>query len=342
MNAPMHAAGTAFSSREYLRLLETMGLTGNWGWAFATDMQVWSPGLYRLLGLDPTLVQPSYGLMLSLVHPEDQPAMESPAQVMQEGLLRNHTFRVIRPDGSIRILSSQGEIYFTPDGRPRGAAGIILDVSEREKLARINALEKQREHALAQKARIFTCSNRVVPFVEYPADLVSLAGLKRQDLLDNWLAHVVPEEWSRWLEETPRLLSLGKPFITRPTLKLIEGERSRFRHTVVPVYEANGAISAWAAAITPMETQWAVSGELQEGLEQGLEGRHLRAARALLDWSMMDLAQASGLSFSTVRRLEDDGEVTASRSRHTAAAALRAAGIRFSFLDGNTIAVAKV
>ena len=52
MNAPMHAAGTAFSSREYLRLLETMGPTGNWGWAFATDMQVWSPGLYRLLGLD--------------------------------------------------------------------------------------------------------------------------------------------------------------------------------------------------------------------------------------------------------------------------------------------------
>jgi hypothetical protein len=57
---------------------------------------------------------------------------------------------------------------------------------------------------------------------------------------------------------------------------------------------------------------------------------------------MMELAQASGLSFSTVRRLEDNGEATASRSRHAAAAALRAAGIRFSLLDGNTIAVAKV
>src|SRR4051812_39121373 len=70
--------------------------------------------------------------------------------------------------------------------------------------------------------------------------------------------------------------------------------------------------------------------------------RHLRAARALLDWSMADLAQASGLSFSTIRRLEESSEGGTVRSRRAAVAALRAAGIDFSRAAGDAVAIAKV
>jgi transcriptional regulator with XRE-family HTH domain len=78
---------------------------------------------------------------------------------------------------------------------------------------------------------------------------------------------------------------------------------------------------------------------MREGLEQAIENRHLRAARALLDWSMTDLASASGVSLSTIRRLEDGAEGPAERSRHRVIAALRTAGIRFTFLDTGQIAV---
>ena len=66
------------------------------------------------------------------------------------------------------------------------------------------------------------------------------------------------------------------------------------------------------------------------------------AARGLLDWSMGDLAEASGLSLSTIRRLEEGSEGPAARSRHAAIEALRRAGIGFVLLDGGAIAVAKV
>ncbi|KMO14901.1 hypothetical protein QR78_22520 [Methylobacterium indicum] len=72
-----------------------------------------------------------------------------------------------------------------------------------------------------------------------------------------------------------------------------------------------------------------------------MRGRHLRAARGLLDWSMATLAEAGGLSLSTVRRLEDDAEGRSSRSRHKAVDALRRAGIRFIAMDDGTIAVVK-
>ncbi|WP_191970010.1 PAS domain-containing protein [Methylobacterium planeticum] len=336
----LNRSGLAFSSREFLRLIEDQGLTGNWGWTFDTNVQVWSAGLFRLLGLQASDMLPSYDLLLGLVHPEDKPELETTAEIMQGGILRDHVFRVIRPDGSIRVLSSRGEVYFTSEGRPRAAAGTFLDVTERERLATISAFEKQRQRVLAQTARIFTCSNRVVPFVEYPPEFVDLAGLQRQDLLDNWLAHVAREEWAFWQDESLRLLATGKPFIEIPTLNLVGNERARFRYTMVPVYEADASIGCWSAVISPVETPFATfGGELRQGLEQSVQGRHLRAARGLLGWSMMDLARASGLSFSTVRRLEDDGEATASRSRHLAVAALRTAGIQFSLLDSSTIAV---
>ena len=35
----------------------------------------------------------------------------------------------------------------------------------------------------------------------------------------------------------------------------------------------------------------------------------IRAARALLDWSMIDLANAATVSVSTIKRAEDDGSL---------------------------------
>ncbi|KMO18356.1 hypothetical protein SQ03_10620 [Methylobacterium platani JCM 14648] len=72
-----------------------------------------------------------------------------------------------------------------------------------------------------------------------------------------------------------------------------------------------------------------------------MQGHHLRAARGLLDWSMSTLAEAGGLSLSTVRRLEEDAEGQGARSRHRAVTALRQAGIRFIALDDGTLAVAR-
>lgn len=42
----------------------------------------------------------------------------------------------------------------------------------------------------------------------------------------------------------------------------------------------------------------------------GLSGRGLTAARAFLGWSLHDLASNSGVSFSTIRRVEDLAELT--------------------------------
>jgi predicted transcriptional regulator len=61
----------------------------------------------------------------------------------------------------------------------------------------------------------------------------------------------------------------------------------------------------------------------------------IKAARALLRWTQHDLAEASGVSIPTVKRLEADGGTLGGRDSTVAAirAALESAGV--SFLDAN-------
>ncbi|WP_165937773.1 PAS domain-containing protein [Methylobacterium segetis] len=342
MNGPVTASDLAFSSREFLRMIEEFGLTGHWGWTFATDEHVWSPGLFRLLGLEPGLVRPSYDLLLHLVHPEDRASIDTAAEV-RAGLAREATVRVIRPDGAMRILSIRAEIYVAPDGRPQAAAGIVLNVTDREALVRARAVERRRKWALFEQTRSFTCSVSNFPVGNLPHELSVLTGLPPEILRSERGLIIAREERAFWIAFGNEYFPSGKPFIAKPLLKLADGQTARFRTVVVPTLNADGGIERWDNFAFPADRQAMLpTDDLLRALQERVGGHHMRAARGLLDWSMHDLAAASGLSFSTIRRLEEDVEATAARSRHTAVAALRAAGIRFSLLDGGAIAVAKV
>jgi hypothetical protein len=72
-----------------------------------------------------------------------------------------------------------------------------------------------------------------------------------------------------------------------------------------------------------------------------LTADHLRAARALLNWSMSDLALESGLSVSTIKRAETLPQDVTRRSYRLMVETLQGGGIRFLTLDDGTVAVAK-
>ena len=57
----------------------------------------------------------------------------------------------------------------------------------------------------------------------------------------------------------------------------------------------------------------------------------MRAARALLRWTALDLAKASKVGVATIRRVEvEDGEISATLANETALRrALEAAGVEF-------------
>jgi hypothetical protein len=270
----MHVDNLKFSPAQFLNLIESHGLTGTWGWHFADNQHVWSGGLYNLLGLDPLTTRPSYELLVALVLAEDRAKLETGADLIQGTALGNQTVRFRRPDGAMRVLSVRNEIYFDPQGRPRGAAGVVLDVTDHESLRQARLADQRRSRVLFGEGGTASLFGEANLAFAGPTDL--------------------PEAGS----------------------------------------------GDWTGAGRSTGLDTGLSGlAREESLDRAIDGRHLRAARALLDWSMSDLANASGLSLSTVKRMEEHLDGTAQQSRNKAVETLRKAGIRFSRLEGAVIGI---
>ena len=329
------------SPRDFLRLVESAGLVGTWSWTFGTDTHVWSPGLFRILGLEPVSTRAEYGLLLALVHPDDRLDVTSASDLLQTGHLAQQTFRIIRPDGTLRTVMSRGEVIVAPDGRPIQAMGMLLDVSDREALARAQEAERQRKRAIFEKVRAFTSTSAVYPYTDFSPEWLELVGLPKQALLEEPTLPVPKEERTRWREHGRELYLTRQVVHTQPRLHLAGGEIVRYRMVMVPVRDAHGNVACWANYVAPLDLPRHATGLLREGLERMVHGEHLRAGRALLDWSMHQFSEASGLSVSTIRRLEDGDAGVSERARHTAVAALRRHGIAFSLMDDGVLAIGK-
>ena len=331
-----------FSSREFLRLLENCGLTGTWGWTFATDEHVWSPGLYRLLGLDLGVIRPSYANLLAMVHPEDRFNLPTATQTIQGFILCDCTVRIIRPDGSLRVLSYRSEIYYDPDGRPRAAAGSVLDVTDRERLTSLQAEERRRRLAMFEQTQSWTHASLYSQSQRIGSqELLTLTGVTQEDFRHDCTLVVAPDDRQRTRDHVRSMMQAALPFVTEKLLLLADGGQGRFRFVYAPVRDEQDVIVTWATMASRLEGPKAapVDATVRHGLESGISGRHICAARALLDWSMQDLAAATGVSLSTIRRIEDDEEGPTARTRRITIAALREAGVGFMLTDSNTIAV---
>ena len=330
-----------FLASEFLTFTEGRGVSGAWSWVVLSGEQVWSPGFFRLLGLVPNAAKASYELLLDLIHPEDRHKLPSLDEVRYGHVPRETIVRVIRPNGTMRTLSLAMEARFSSDGRPVAVNGTALDVTDREQLAHMRQEERRRRGALYLTEHITTFSVGLDLVFELPPEVAQVHGLSYEEISLNPYQMIVPEEREAFQAAAQKQIERRLFFQATAHERLANGELWNFKILSVPVRDPDGTYLGHCGLKYPALGPTPMSAALREGLDEAVTGRLLRAARALLDWSMMDLAQASGLSHSTVRRIEDDCEYRGSRSRGQAVAALRKAGIRFIPMDDGTLAVAK-
>jgi PAS domain S-box-containing protein len=131
---------------------------GSYEWDVQSKTVRRSEELCTIFGFLPGQFPPTYDGYLARVHPEDRTKTKA---IIEQSFARGEPFdfeeRIVRPDGSIRILHSQGEWSLDDNQRPLKLVGICQDITEQkqvdEQLLRANAAlaEELQERTRAEK-----------------------------------------------------------------------------------------------------------------------------------------------------------------------------------------------
>ncbi|HEX2494867.1 MAG TPA: ATP-binding protein, partial [Steroidobacter sp.] len=116
-------------SEETLRLATDAANIGVWTWDIATDALQWNSQGRAILGQQQA--PSSRAAFRELIHPDDrEEARAAVDAALQTRSVFQTQYRVVRPDGSVRWLSTVGRADYGDDGRPARMVGLLTDITE--------------------------------------------------------------------------------------------------------------------------------------------------------------------------------------------------------------------
>jgi PAS domain S-box-containing protein len=124
-------------SNTKLERAQQIAHVGWWERDFTTNQLAHSAEVYRILGVRPTDLPQWTGesrnlIHAKLIHPEDRArVVEAVAAALQPGGPRlDIEYRVVRPDGAVRIIHHQADAARDDSGRPLRQFGVLQDITD--------------------------------------------------------------------------------------------------------------------------------------------------------------------------------------------------------------------
>jgi PAS domain S-box-containing protein len=178
-------------SQANLAAAQRIACLGSWEWDINSGQLQWSDELYRIFGYSPQQFVPTYENFLDSIRSDDRKLVDSTVYgALYRGKPYNLEYRIVRPDGSERIIKAVAEIVYDMVGNPLRMTGTAQDITERK---RAEKDLRRSEARLAEAQRI---------------------------------AHLGDWQWDiktgqvRWSDETYRIYGLEPGKLT-PTLKTV-------------------------------------------------------------------------------------------------------------------------
>lgn len=123
-----------FRARRQLTEAQSLAKIGSWEWDIPRNVVWWSDELYRIYGLEPHSIEPSYEGFLKYVHPEDRESVDARNQ---KAFADHQPFadikRVVRADDREILMHTAGDVVVGDDGAPLRMIGVCEDVTDRER-----------------------------------------------------------------------------------------------------------------------------------------------------------------------------------------------------------------
>jgi PAS domain S-box-containing protein len=118
-------------SERKLDAAQRIAHVGWWERDYITKRVSLSEEAQRIFGVPPVDLPQWHDRWANLIHPEDRArAAEAAAAAMHGGPRYDVEYRVVRPDGAVRVVHSQGDVVRDESGRPVRQFGVMQDITE--------------------------------------------------------------------------------------------------------------------------------------------------------------------------------------------------------------------
>jgi PAS domain S-box-containing protein len=118
------------SGEERLKLALDVGQMGTWDRDARMNTVTWSREMFKIMGLVPFSVQPTYKTWTDRVHPDDLPSVNAAMnEAIAEKKEYRFEYRVIWPDGSIHRVLARGKPIYDQDGQCNSVMGLVVDIT---------------------------------------------------------------------------------------------------------------------------------------------------------------------------------------------------------------------
>lgn len=144
-------------SESLLKQSQEIAHIGNWELNVITNHLYWSDETYRIFGLKPNELTPSYAAFLDFIHPDDREAVDKAYSTSVQKGKDNYEIdhRIIRKhNGEIRFVHEKCNHDFTPDGKLVRSIGIVQDITERKQAEKEILLTKERYKSLFNESPV--------------------------------------------------------------------------------------------------------------------------------------------------------------------------------------------
>ena len=124
---------------------------GSWQWEIATGKEVWSDEFFRIFGMAPQEIEPTFAVFMHSVHPQDRNKVQAAIdQSLRDKSEYSVQHRIVRPDGEERVVWEQGELFLDDAGEASIVIGTALDITDRH---RAEQEVKQLNESLEQRVK---------------------------------------------------------------------------------------------------------------------------------------------------------------------------------------------
>ena len=131
-----HERRALIRSQQQLKEAQELAHIGHWKLDLKSNSLEWSDEIYRILGLKPKEIDPSYEAFIQSVHPDDRGYV---GKIHKKSLSKkvpcDIEYRLVLKDGTAKYVNEKFQTLYNDEGMPTCSMGTVQDITERKEAA---------------------------------------------------------------------------------------------------------------------------------------------------------------------------------------------------------------